>query len=159
MGSEPLMKSFLRVTPNNVQYIGHYWDYLLNSRVGTYCSLFYSLYPLLFSLIGTNMATRNPIPIPVARVLRKLGNDIRDARRRRRIPTEVMAERAAVSRTTLMKAEQGDSGVSIGTIATLLFILGLHDRLAELADVGHDQIGLDLADELLPQRIRRKRCK
>lgn len=103
------------------------------------------------------MAIRNPIPIPVARVLRKLGNDIRDARRRRRIPTEVMAERATISRTTLMKAEQGDPGVSIGTIATLLFILGLHDRLAELADVGQDQVGLDLADELLPQRIRRKR--
>ena len=41
----------------------------------------------------------------VVRALRKLGSDMRDARRRRRIPTQVMAERAGVSRTTLLKVE------------------------------------------------------
>ncbi len=55
-----------------------------------------------------------------------------------------------------MNAEKGDPGVSVGTIATLLFILGLHDKLADLADVRHDEVGLDLTEELLPQRIRRK---
>ena len=65
-----------------------------------------------------------------------------------------MAERAGISRTTLNKLEKGDPGVSMGTYATSLFILGLLDRLAELADVRHDELGLDLADELLPQRIR-----
>ena len=29
------------------------------------------------------------VPIPVARALRKLGHDIRDARRRRRIPVAI----------------------------------------------------------------------
>ncbi len=68
-----------------------------------------------------------------------------------------MAERAEISRTTLNKLEKGDPGVGMGTYATILFILGLLDRLAELADVRHDELGLDLADELLPQRIRRSR--
>jgi len=54
-------------------------------------------------------------PIPVRRALRKLGQDIRDARRRRRIPMEIMAERASISRTTLTKVEKGDPGVSIYT--------------------------------------------
>ncbi len=103
------------------------------------------------------MIHQQPTPIPVARVIRKLGNDIRDARRRRRIPTQVMAERAGISRTTLMKAEKGEAGVSVGTVATLLFILGLLDRLADVADVRHDLVGLDMADDLLPQRIRTKR--
>ena len=103
------------------------------------------------------MAHLQPTPIPAVRALRKLGNDIRDARRRRRIPTQVMAERAGISRTTLVKAEKGETGVSIGTMATLLFILGLLDRLADVADVRHDSVGLDLADELLPQRIRTTR--
>lgn len=103
------------------------------------------------------MASRSSIPIPVARSLRKLGSDLRDARRRRRISTQVMAERAGISRTTLSNAEKGDSGVSIGTLATLLFILGLDERLSEVADVRHDAVGLDLSEELLPQRIRSTR--
>lgn len=103
------------------------------------------------------MALHRSIPVPVARSLRKLGSDLCDARRRRRISTQVMAERAGISRTTLSKAEKGDPGVSVGTLATLLFILGLDDRLSEVADVRHDTVGLDLSDELLPQRIRSTR--
>ncbi len=105
------------------------------------------------------MAAIQQLPIPVRRTLRKLGADIRDARRRRRIPTQVMADRAGVSRTTLLKVEKGEAGVAIGTYATVLFVLGLIDRLSEVADVRYDQVGLDLADELLPQRIRPSRPK
>lgn len=94
------------------------------------------------------------LPIPVRRTLRKLGADIRDARRRRRIPTAVMAERAFVSRMTLHKVEKGDPGVSLGAYATVLFVLGMTDRLADLADSRHDAVGLSLDDERLPQRIR-----
>ena len=43
------------------------------------------------------------VPIPVRLAVRKLGQDIRDARLRRRISTAVMAERASISRTTLNK--------------------------------------------------------
>jgi len=74
------------------------------------------------------------IPTPVTRALRKLGNDIRDARRRRRIPAEIAAERASISRTTLVKIEKGEPGVAIGNYATVLFVMGMTDRLADLAD-------------------------
>ena len=97
------------------------------------------------------------IPIPVLRTLRKLGGDIRDARRRRRIPTATMAERATISRMTLHKVELGDPSVSLGAYATVLFILGLTDRLADLADVRHDTTGLRLDEERLPLRIRLSR--
>lgn len=94
------------------------------------------------------------LPIPVRRTLKKLGADIRDARRRRRIPTATMAERSLISRVTLTKVEKGDPGVSLGIYATVLFVLGMNERLADLADSKHDAIGLSLEDELLPQRIR-----
>ena len=42
-------------------------------------------------------------PLSVVRALHKLGQDIRDARLRRRIPVTVMAERAGISRMTLYK--------------------------------------------------------
>ncbi len=93
-------------------------------------------------------------PIPVMRALRKLGHDVRDARRRRRIPMSILAERASISRTTLNKVEKGDPGVCLGIYATVLFILGMIDRLADLADLEHDAIGLELDEEHLPKRIR-----
>ena len=95
------------------------------------------------------------MPIPVRRVLRKLGQDIRDARLRRRIPTAVMAERASISRTTLNKIEKGDPGVSFGNYANVLFVLGMAERLGDLADVRTDVVGLELEEERLPQRIRK----
>ena len=69
------------------------------------------------------------LPIPVKSALRKLGGDIRDARLRRRIPSAVMAQRAFISRTTLVKVEKGDPGVGLGTYAAVLFALGMLDRL------------------------------
>lgn len=93
-------------------------------------------------------------PIPVSRALRKLGRDIRDARRRRRIPSAILAERTSVSRMTLFKVEKGDPGVAFGTYATVLFVLGMLDRLADVADPRHDTIGRELEEEHLPRRIR-----
>ena len=94
------------------------------------------------------------IPIPVTRALRGLGHDIRDARRRRRIPVAILAERASISRMTLNKVEKGDPSVSMGGYATVLFVLGMADRLADVAAPRHDAVGLELDEEHLPQRIR-----
>jgi transcriptional regulator with XRE-family HTH domain len=104
----------------------------------------------------TMSKVRSPprVPIPVARALRKLGHDIRDARRRRRIPVTILAERASISRTTLHKIERGDAGVYIGNYAIVLFALGLVNRLADLADPTHDALGRELEEEQLPERIR-----
>ena len=93
-------------------------------------------------------------PIPLTRALRKLGRDIRDARRRRRIPTEILAERSTMSRTTLYRIERGDSTVSFGAYATVLFSLGLLDRLADIADARFDAVGREIEEEHLPKRIR-----
>lgn len=95
-----------------------------------------------------------PLPIPTRKGLRKLGQDMKDARLRRRISTKVMAQRALISRTTLVKVEKGDAGVSMGIYATVLFILGLGGRLADLAEVVHDRVGLQLEEQNLPKRIR-----
>lgn len=102
-----------------------------------------------------NRQSASGAPIPVRRALRKLGHDIRDARRRRRIPVAIMAERASVCRMTLNKVEKGEPGVSMGTYATVLFVLGMAERLADLADPQNDTVGLALEEKHLPQRIRR----
>jgi DNA-binding XRE family transcriptional regulator len=104
-----------------------------------------------------NTQTSPATPVPVLRALRKLGADIRDARRRRRIPVSILAERASISRTTLNRIEKGDPRASLGNYATVLFALGMVDRLADVADPRHDIVGLELDEEHLPQRIRLSR--
>ncbi len=63
-----------------------------------------------------------------------------------------LAERAFVGRNTITRVEHGDPGVALGIYATVLFVLGLADRVGDLAD----QVGLTLAEEQLPKRVRPK---
>jgi transcriptional regulator with XRE-family HTH domain len=104
-----------------------------------------------------SLKSSKTLPLPVKRALRKLGSDIRDARKRRRISTVTMSERAMINRRTLLKVEHGDPSVSMGVYATILFVLGMTDRLIDIADASHDQVGLDLESENLPMRIRATR--
>lgn len=100
------------------------------------------------------MHSSSILPIPVKKALRKIGQDIRNARLRRRIPMNLMAERASISRTTLTKVEKGDPTVSLGTYASVIFVLGLVPNLASLLDIDKDELGRSLEEENLPQRIR-----
>ncbi len=97
------------------------------------------------------------MPIHVKRILRGVGEDIRNARLRRRLPMSVVTQRASISRTTLTKIEQGDAGVALGNYAMVLYTLGLLERLGELADPTNDLVGLALEEERLPRRVRLSR--
>ena len=97
------------------------------------------------------------LPIPVSRGLRVLGQGIRAARLRRRLRGAVLAERARISLPTLWKVEHGNPTVSLGTYATVLWVLGLSDNLEQLASPASDAVGLDLEVERLPKRVRQRR--
>jgi transcriptional regulator with XRE-family HTH domain len=99
-------------------------------------------------------AAAQTLPRRVTAALAKLGEDIAVARKKRRISTVSMAERAFISRNTLYKLERGDPSVSIGIYATVLSILGLVDGLGDIAERREDEIGLDLDEDNLPDRIR-----
>jgi len=94
--------------------------------------------------------------IPVAHAVRKMGEDISEARRRRGITMALMAERAGINVITLSKIEKGNSGASMGAYASVLFSLGMIDRLRDIADASHDLTGLMIASEQLPKRVRNK---
>jgi len=100
-----------------------------------------------------NSRSRPALPLPVKRALRKLGEDISIARRRRRISVQLMADRAFIGRNTVTRVEKGDPGVSLGIYATVLFVLGMADRLTDLADPSTDPVGQSLEEERLPKRI------
>lgn len=98
--------------------------------------------------------SKTALPLGVRRDMAKLGHDISVARRRRNLPVAVVAERAFVGRNTITRVERGDPGVALGTYASVLFALGLADRLADLADPGTDEVGMALEAERLPLRAR-----
>jgi len=93
-----------------------------------------------------------------ARGIAKLGRDLARARRARRISTTEMAARMGVGRSTLHRLEHGDPGVSLNTLAMALSVLGLFDRLADLADPAADDIGLMMTLKALPRNVVRRRA-
>ena len=86
--------------------------------------------------------------------LKRLGHDVRGARLRRGIAVADLAARAGTSPSSVARLEKGDPGVAIGTLADVLVVLGLVDRLADLIDIRKDDLGLALVNERLPRRGR-----
>ncbi len=77
-------------------------------------------------------------------ILKTVGESIKLARLRRKITTTMLAERAGISRVTLRKVENGESGVTLGIYANALFCLGLEKDLLLLAS--DDPLGRRLQD-------------
>src|SRR2546421_12811923 len=96
----------------------------------------------IYVFINMKSKAISSLPLPVRAALKKLGGDIADARKRRRISTATMAERVRISRPTLARLERGEANLSLGIFATALFVLGMNTRFAELADASHDRVGM-----------------
>lgn len=78
------------------------------------------------------------------RMMRELGENIRLARLRRDLSSEQVAERAGISRNTLIKIERGDEGVAIGMYFRVLIVLRLEEDLTNVAK--DDVLGRKLQD-------------
>lgn len=102
-------------------------------------------------------SAQSALPRQARQALKKLGADIRIARRKRRMPTASLAERAFISRGTLYKVEQGDPSVSMGIYASVISILGFAGRLGDVVDREADAVGLDIDEAHLPKKIHTKR--
>jgi len=88
--------------------------------------------------------------------LRKLGEDVSLARRRRHISQASLAERMGASLSTVRRMEAGDARVPIHFYARALHVFGEIRALESLLDTTNDEIGLALMDEAVPKRVRRK---
>lgn len=102
-------------------------------------------------------AVTDILPAKIRRGLKKLGEDIGIARRKRRITVAMMAERVGVAESTYLRAEKGDPKVAFGVYAMVLFVLGFGDAIADLVDARKDDQGLLLDVERVPKRIRPKK--
>ncbi|MDB5229751.1 MAG: transcriptional regulator [Chitinophagaceae bacterium] len=78
------------------------------------------------------------------KILEELGENIKLARLRRKLSAEQVAERANISRPTLLSIEKGTPGVAMGAYARVLFVLGLEKDLLQLGI--DDALGRKLQD-------------
>ena len=86
------------------------------------------------------------------KVLKILGENIKLARLRRKYSTKRVADRADISRPTLLSIEKGNPNVSIGAYVRVLFVLGLGQDIQEVA--GDDVLGREIQDARLLKKKR-----
>lgn len=95
------------------------------------------------------MATKKQIIFPKFEVvLEQMGENIKLARKRRKLTMVQVAERADIGRSTLYLIELGNTSVAMGAYFNVLRVLGLQNDFLKLA--ADDQLGRKLQDlELL----------
>ena len=86
------------------------------------------------------------------RLLQTFGEQIRHARLRRDLSTVQIAERAGISRTTLVKVEKGDESVALGQYFRVLIALGLAKDITLVAK--DDELGRKLQEAKLEVKKR-----
>ncbi|MEQ8715818.1 MAG: helix-turn-helix transcriptional regulator [Cyclobacteriaceae bacterium] len=87
-----------------------------------------------------------------SKILETVGEQIKLARLRRKFSSEVVAERAGISRPTLSSIEKGHSTVSIGNYLNVLKVLGLEKDFLMVAK--DDELGRKLQDAGLSTKER-----
>lgn len=84
-------------------------------------------------------------------ILEQVGEQVKLARKRRKLTTAQVAERANINRTTLYQVEKGSPSVSIGAWFNVLRALNLHEDFLKLA--ADDALGRKLQDlQMLEKR-------
>jgi transcriptional regulator with XRE-family HTH domain len=90
----------------------------------------------------------------VRRALRELTAGVVGWRKLRGLTQAQLADRAGVSRGTVVRLEHGDGGVSVENLARVLRALGVLGELTRALDPYQTDVGRLRADEQLPRRVR-----
>jgi len=91
------------------------------------------------------------------RILTGMGENIKLARLRRKLSSEQVAERANISRPTLVAIEKGSPSVSIGSYLLVLQVLGLEKDFHLVAK--DDELGRKLQDARISTKERAPKRK
>ena len=88
----------------------------------------------MLKLINNIMNSKRQFVFPKhLKILQSVGENIKLARKRRRLTSIQVSERAAIDRTTLYQIEKGTPSVSMGAYFNVMRVLGLQDDFLKLA--------------------------
>jgi transcriptional regulator with XRE-family HTH domain len=107
------------------------------------------------------MIAKNPLleapPFKVEQALRRLGENLRTARIRRKLTIEEVAQKIGTGPRPITRAEEGKPSTSIGVYAALLWAYELLGPLSDLANPATDEQGLTLASAKAKTRVRKSK--
>lgn len=116
-----------------------------------FCS--YKRYMKKSFLLETEKMMAGKTPIPVARTMRNIAQNLDLARRQQRIPMSLLAQRANVSVPTVRALlSEGKGGLE--TFLRVVRVLGLLDCVEQATDPLNTPIGRLRADDDTPLRVR-----
>lgn len=101
----------------------------------------------------TREKSRNT-PLPIARALRDLGENVLVWRKLRGLTQAQVADRANVSRYTLRRLENGDGAVTLENTLRILRALGVLESVPQALDPYASEVGRLRSEEELPRRVR-----
>jgi transcriptional regulator with XRE-family HTH domain len=93
----------------------------------------------------------------VAQAARRLGQRVKLARVRRRLPQRELASRAGVSYVTMRAIEAGNLLTGLGGYLAVIWALGLERELTDLLNPDNDLEGKQLELSRTPRRARAKK--
>ena len=104
----------------------------------------------------TNRIAKVP-PAAVEQTLIQLGQNIRTARLRRQWRQDDLAQRVGVSRYVIADIEKGQSSTAVASYIGALWVLGLLDHMALVADPDRDMEGKTLEKSRAPKTAGKRR--
>jgi len=123
---------------------------IVQIKIKIKCLLLWTKELILYILMNiSKMSRKKQTLFPKhLKLLEQMGENIKLARKRRKLTAIQVAERADIVRTTLYQIEKGNPSVAIGAYFNVLRVLGLQDDFLKLA--ADDELGRKLQDlELL----------
>jgi len=99
-------------------------------------------------------SNQQPSPLPVRRALREVGGSLQTWRKLRGLTQGQLADRAGVTRMTIVRMEQGDGAVRTEILLRVAHALGVLDGLPRALDPYESDLGRLRADDRLPKRVR-----
>ena len=99
---------------------------------------------------------KRPTTIKTKLAARQIGENIATWRKLYGLTSQGLADKAAVSRATISRLENGDPTVSFETFLNACRALSTLDAVVEATDPYETDLGRIRADQTLPQRVRSK---
>ena len=101
--------------------------------------------------LGRVMASTKT-PVAVASGLRRMGEQLATWRKLRQLTAAQVADRAGISRYTVMRLENGE-GASMENLLRIARVLGVLDNLVAALDPYATDLGRLRSQEALPERV------
>ena len=100
---------------------------------------------------------KRPVPMQTRLAAQQIGSNLSTWRRMLQLTSGQVADRAGISRKTLSRMENGDTGVSLAAFLNVCRSIGILDSVKDATDPFETDFGRARAEQLISQRVRRQR--